>query len=354
MTDRALLRELQDLGLTEYQSKAYVAAVRAGQARPSELVDESGVPQGRIYGVIDELEELGLVEVHSGLGGKEVSAPPPGTVLEDLKRRRVDDLSETVSTVASELEPLHGRSDGEPTGFVSMAKREETALRHARRAIDAAEYWLTVCVPDRLYTQLEADLVDAADRGVTVRVLFIGTDPEEVGREFPATFDIRYRAAADTFVVADRSYGIFSSKHPAQDRQPYIITQEPNLVLLFQNYGEQVWNASRVVQTVDAFPRRYLDPWRTVIALRDRFDAGERFEVTVRGRRTDVRETDTWEGPVVAYDVGGPADVDYMNSPPTYASLTVETADGPVKIGGWKATIEDVAATGIEVRRAAE
>jgi hypothetical protein len=32
--------------------------------------------------------------------------------------------------------------------------------------------------------------------------------------------------------------------------------------------------------------------------------------------------------------------------------LTLETDDGTVKIGGWKATFEDVAATGIEVTRA--
>lgn len=351
MTDRELRQELQDLGLTEYQSKAYVAAVRAGEARPSELVDESGVPQGRIYDVIDALEAMGLVEVRSGSRGKEVSAPSPKVVLEDLKRRRIDDLTETVSAAATELEELHRRTDGEQKSFVSMVKRDETALRHARRSIDAAEYWLTVCLPDERYVELESHLLEAAERGVTVRVLFIGSDPDEVGRDFPESFHIRHRAAADTFVVADRTYGIFSSKHPAQDRQPYIITQEPNLVLLFQNYGEQVWNASRIVQENTSFPRRYLDPWRAVIDLRERFDAGEQFHAVVRGRRTGHRERGTWEGPIVEYDVGGPVDVDYMSSPPTFATLTVETDEGRVKVGGWKATFEDVAATGVEVSR---
>jgi sugar-specific transcriptional regulator TrmB len=352
MTDRDLLRRLQELGLTEYQSKAYVAAVRTGRARPSELVDESGVPQGRIYDVIDNLEDLGLIEVRAGSRGKEVSAPPPQTVLEALKRRRIDDLSETISTVASDLEEVHGRADDDAEGFVSMVKRDETALRHARRAVDDADYWLTVCLPHDRYTDLESDLVDAAERGVTVRLLLIGTDPEEVGRELPPGFHIRYRAAADTFVVADRTYGVFSSKHPAQDRQPYIISQEPNLVLLFQNYGQQVWYASRPVQAVTTFPRRYLDPWRTILDLRDRFDAGEALVARVDGRRTDGRRRGTWEGPIVAYDVGGPVDIDYTSAPPTYASLTVDAADGPVTVGGWKATFEDVAARGIEVRRA--
>ncbi|SFR63471.1 TrmB family transcriptional regulator [Halogeometricum limi] len=352
MTERELLQELQDLGLTEYQSKTYLAAVRAGEARPSELVDDSGVPQGRIYGVIDALEEMGLLEVRSGTKGKEVSAPSPKAVLDDLKRRRIDDLTETVSSVASGLEELHQRTDGEPRSFVSMVKRDETALRHAKRAIDAAEYWLTVSLPNERYAELEPRLVAAAERGVTVRVLFVGTDPDEIGRVFPEQFSVRHRAAADTFVVADRTYGIFSSKHPIQDRQPYIITQEQNLVLLFQNYAEQVWDTSRVVQSPRTFPRRYLDPWRVVIELRDQFDAGAQFSAVVRGRRTGARERETWEGPVVAYDVSGSDDgTDYMSSPPTYASLTVETPNERVTVGGWKATFEDVAASGIEVRR---
>lgn len=351
MSDRQIRGRLQELGLTEYQSKAYLAAVKAGQARPSELVDESGVPQGRIYDVIDGLEELGLVEVRAGSRGKVVSAPSPQTVLEDLKRRRIDALTDTISVAASELEELHARADDDPEGYVSMLKREEAALRHARRAIDAAEYWLTVCVPHTRYTELKPELVEATKRDVTVRLLLIGTDPDEVGRSFPEGFQVRYRAAADTFVVADRTYGIFSSKHPRADRQPYIICQEPNLVLLFQNYGEQVWHSSKAIQTADSFPRRYLDPWRTIIGLGDRLAAGESLSATVTGRRAETREPGTWEGPIVDYDFGGPADVDYTSSPPTYASLTIRTADeGDVTVGGWKATFEDIAATGLEVR----
>jgi sugar-specific transcriptional regulator TrmB len=350
MVDRELLQHLQDLGLTEYQSRAYVAAVGAGEARPSELVDDSGVPQGRIYGVIDDLEELGLVEVRSGSQGKVVSAPSPQTVLADLKRRRIDDLSDSISAATSELEQRHRRTDTDRNDFVSMVKRDETAKRHAKQAIEAAEYWLTVCIPDSLYGELESYLREAVDRGTTVRLLLTGTDPAEVDFDLDDRFRIRYREAADTFVVADRTYGIFSSKHPAQDRQPYIITQEPNLVLLFQNYGQQVWNASRVVQEVSTFPRRYLDPWRAISELGELLDGDADLVAIVDGRRTDSRERRTWEGPIVAHEIGGPAEIDYTNSPPTFASLTLETDDGTVTVGGWKATFEDIAARGIEVR----
>lgn len=352
MVERELLQRLQDLGLTEYQSRTYVATVGAGEARPTELVDESGVPQGRIYDVIDDLEDLGLVEIRSGSRGKVVRAPSPQTVLAEFKRHRIDNLTETISTAASDLEQLHQQSEAEDWGYVTMVKRDETALRHAKRAIEAAEYWLTVCIPDSQYNELVDDLLAATERGVTVRLLLTGTDPEEDSWEFPESFQVRHRTTADTFIIADRTYGIFSSKHPAHDRQPYIISQEPNLVLLFQNYGQQVWNASRVVQDTIEFPRRYLDPCRAIIDLRELLDGKTALFGIADGRRTGGQAQGTWQGLITAYDIGGPADIDYTSSPPTFASITLKTDEDSVVVGGWKATIEDIAADGIEVRQA--
>lgn len=351
MTNESLLTELQSLGLTEYQSKVYVAAVKAGEERPGDLADESGVPQGRIYDVIDGLAELGLLEVRSADRGKIVHAPPPRTVLEELKRHRIESFSETVSSATAALEPLHDETADESGGFVTMAKREGTALRHVRQAIAGAEHWITACIPNGWYTDLAAELEAALDRGVTVRVLFVGSESDLVDRSFPSGLRVRHRSMADTFALADHTYGVYSSKHPTQDRQPYVITQEPNLVLLFQIYGEYVWHASHEIQPADGFPRRYLDPWRAILDLHDHLDGDATYRATVVGRRTDTRTAGEWTGPIVEYAIESPNESDHIRSLPVRASLVVDTAEGPLEVGGWKATTEDVAATGIEVDR---
>ena len=53
--DDSIIDTLQEIGLTEYQSRAYVAAVSLGTARLSALSDESDIPQQRIYDVVDVL-----------------------------------------------------------------------------------------------------------------------------------------------------------------------------------------------------------------------------------------------------------------------------------------------------------
>ncbi|QIO21379.1 TrmB family transcriptional regulator [Haloarcula sp. JP-L23] len=348
MSDSQLTGRLEELGLTSYQSKAYVAAVRSGKATPQDLVDVSGVPQGRIYDVLYDLEEMGLVEIRSRGRGKEIIAPSPEDVLGDLKRRRIDELSDTIDTLSSELRRVHDDTIDVSDDYVTMASREQTALRHIKRAIEAAEYWLVVATSPRIYRQIEPELQAALDGGVTVRLLMSGDD-STVEHTYPEQMSVRSRATADTVVAADRTYGIFGSNHPIQDTQRYLITQESNLVLLLQDYTETVWGASAVVQTGRTFPRRYLDPRRAITDLRSELDDGTRFRATIEGYHTDSHEPDTWEGEIADYELRSEVAIDFSLAPPTVSSLTLSTSDERLTVGGWRATVEDIAATGIEI-----
>lgn len=348
MTDRELTARLQELGLTKYQSSAYVAAIRAGQARPNDLVDMSDVPQGRIYDVVDDLEEMGLVEIRSRGTGKVVTAPSPEAVLEDLKRRRIDDITDRIDAISSELQHLHEGTDAGSGGYVTMASRRETAVRHVRSAIESAECWLNVSVPTDLYADIDGAVAAAVEDGVTVRLLLSGSDGEP-DRSFPAGMAVRYRSAADTFVAADRAYGVYASEHPRAADQQYLITQEPTLVLLLQDYVESVWEASARVQTPASSPGCYLDPRRLIVDRRADLDAGVEPTVVVAGRRTDTHTEGVWRGTIVDYEISGPVETDFRLAPPTVAALVLETDEGTVTVGGWRATIEDVAATRIEL-----
>jgi sugar-specific transcriptional regulator TrmB len=350
MSNRELTSQLQDLGLTKYQSEAYVAAVQAGQARPNDLVDISGVPQGRIYDVIDDLATMGLVEVRSQGQGKVVTAPPPETVLEDLKQRRINDVSQRIDRVSAGLDELYEETDAEPEGYVTMVRREESALRHVRRAIDAAECWLTISVPVRTYETIEAEVTDALADGVTVRLLLSGDgDPPELG--FPPELSVRFRSAVDTFVAADRSYGIYASNHPQKDQRPHLITQEATLVQLLQDYTEGIWATSASLQAGGTLPRCYLDPRRLILDCQAALEAGEPLTATVAGHWTESRSEGVWTGAIVDYELAGPVEREYEVAPPTIASLTLDIGDKTVTVGGWRASMEDIAATSIHLER---
>lgn len=352
MTDPALTSQLQDLGLTTYQSEAYVAAVEAGQARPNDLVELSDVPQGRIYDVLADLESMGLVELRSGSRGKVVMAPAPETVLEDLRKRRVETLNSQIETLAEGLTDLYDETatDKGDDGYVTMARRRETAVRHVERAIQRAECWLVVAVPADLYERIVDDVEAAIDRGVTVRLLISGAvEPPDL--TYPADAPVRFRSAADTVVAADRCYGIYGSGHPRATNRSYLITQEATLVHLLQNFVQTVWETSAEVQEAPTLPRSYLDPRRLIVDLEAELDAGRQFTVSVDGHWTKSQAAVSLDGRIVDHEISGPVETDFGIAPPTIASLTVDTGADRVTVGGWRATVEDVAASSLRLGR---
>lgn len=349
MDDADVLEHLQELGLTEYQSRGYLAAVRLGNARPSDLAEESGVPRARIYDVIDDLGRLGFVDVRERSGGKEVTAPPPEVVLEQFRKRKVTKLSETVESTVSELERVHDPTEAS-TGFVSMVGLRESAIRHIKQAISGADWWLSMAVPLELYLDVADEVESAVDRGVNVRLVLPSEDAETADlTDLPDWMEVRHRALADTLIAADRTYGVFSSRSPRTEEEPFIATQVENLVFLFQNYFEQFWTGSARLQTVETFPRRYLDPWRVLKDLADDIDAGADFSVRVEGYHTGDQRTGTWEGPLVDYELSSPDPADYRVVLPVKAALFLDIDGQRTEVGGRKAVLAPIAADGLEV-----
>jgi sugar-specific transcriptional regulator TrmB len=346
-----LLDTLQDIGLTQYQSRAYVAAVDLDTERLSVLSDEADIPQQRIYDIIDDLEELGLVEVHEGESGKEAVAVPPEVGLEELKRQRVEQFESTFETAIDDLTERFTGVD-RSKGFVTVVNHESSARRHVANAIDQAEWWLFLSLPAEWYREFQDDVRAAVERGVTVWALLQGDYQTVAQRQtYPDGMLVRHRPSADLVVAADRAYGVFRGVAAPAMSRPTLVTTDRSMVEMFQRYSEQFWTASQLVRSQHTYPRRYLTPWRSINDHIEALDDGEPLEVSVEGHDTETGHMGSWEGPVVDYEIAPEMETNYSVVLPEVARLVVETGDSRVTIGGWDATLEDVAAHGIEFRR---
>lgn len=349
MDEDEILQRLQALGFTEYESRSYLAAVKLGSAKPKELAEESEVPQSRIYDVTADLREMGLVEVREESRGKTVIASPPEVTLDALRERRVAELSETIRSVTSGLEQLHEHEQTH-SSFVTMVGHRNTALRHIRKVVDSADWWLSLALPVDVYHEVEASVEAALERGVNVRIVLPETEETPVEAvEFPDGLQVRQRLLADVLAIADRHYGVFSSLTATEESPPYVVVQDENLVFLLQNFFEHFWPVSTEIQAVDGFPRRYLDPWRTIKDLKPVLDSGIEFDVRVTGYHNHQQRRGTWEGTIVDYELYGPVKADYTVALPTKANLFVEFDDDVTGVGGQRAARMGVAADGLEV-----
>lgn len=350
MDDDGLFDVLQEIGLTEYQSRAYVAAVRLGTSRFSELSDEADIPQQRIYDVVDDLEGLGLVEVHEASQGKEAVAVDPETGLNELKEQRVDEFASNVETAVTNLDQRYEESDTS-LGFVTVVNHESSVRRHVASAIASADWWLFISIPYDWYGDLEPDLRAAVDRGVTVRALVQSENRSRVDQTtYLEGMAVRHRPGADLVVAADRNYGVFRGIAAPSVSRPSLVTWDENIVEMLQRYTEQFWLPSREVFAERPFPRRYLNPWLAISDLEDRLADGDHLQAYVEGHDTSTGQSGTWEGHIVDAETQAGGSLESPLGLPEVARLTIEVDGEQVTLGGWDATLEDVAAHGIEIR----
>ena len=72
----ATLKALKQMGLTEYETQAYLALVDGGQMSASDVSTKSKVPFSRIYDVLGRLEEKQFIQVQKGRPSMYVAKAP--------------------------------------------------------------------------------------------------------------------------------------------------------------------------------------------------------------------------------------------------------------------------------------
>ncbi|ELZ13698.1 TrmB family transcriptional regulator [Halovivax asiaticus JCM 14624] len=206
------MANLRDLGLSEYEARAYRSLLKTGPTTAKELSRASDVPMGRIYDVLNSIEQYNLVRTQTASRPKKYVAVEPSTaldrLLEDKKRElaeKADQYQSIVDELSNELvvsEPVEeqfwtaaiGPSDTFDLLLERLTAADDTIVMVAA---DPSPQIDIRTVGETVLDELEASL----DRGVSVDVLMSRTLVDElspnVGKRYRRTlqnrdaFDVR-------------------------------------------------------------------------------------------------------------------------------------------------------------------
>ena len=239
------MAELRDLGLSEYEARAYRSLLGAGPTTAKELSEASGVPMGRVYDVLNQLEQYSLVRSQSASRPKKFVAVEPEPALQRLLERRRRELAarerqyeETVEELTADLEG--GQRSEEPFWTAAIGQEETVDLLVERIAAADERVLMVASGFTGGYDMAEvgervADaMADALGRDVDVRLLMrpglVEALPPSVGERYRETlspherFDCRVSGDVSSSLTAiDGTEVCVEVPHPLRADETFAI-----------------------------------------------------------------------------------------------------------------------------------
>ncbi|WP_049997339.1 TrmB family transcriptional regulator [Halococcus sediminicola] len=174
---------LGDLGLKKYEAECFAALARVSTATAKEISEVADVPRTRVYNAVEQLQEVGLVDVqHSN--PKEFRAVPINEATA-LLRQRFDERFTTLQSSLEALDSLGEEAVGNDSN-VWTTTGTDTITRRAIGFVDKANEEIILIVKgeqvlsERLLDRLRA----AHERGVKI---YLGTLSESVHERLQET-----------------------------------------------------------------------------------------------------------------------------------------------------------------------
>jgi len=191
---------LKRIGLSDYESKAYLALVMRSHGTAEEVSDQAGIPRTSAYKVLDSLRARGMVSSTGGRPAVFRPAPP-----QEVKEKLLADTERAFQ----KMERLQGvlSERGTPQLVYTIVGRERT-LAKIGEMIDSSREALLISSPlmRDIVQEHGGRIANAIKRGVRVRVV------AEPSAKVPENAEVmRKQDLLATDVIADSEQAMIAS-----------------------------------------------------------------------------------------------------------------------------------------------
>jgi sugar-specific transcriptional regulator TrmB len=263
------VKGLLGLGFTEYQAKVYAGMLALSEAKASELLDLVDVPKARIYQILDELLEMGVIRKKPGKPLRYTALPPDeglDNMLEWRRERSEKELSLLKESKENLIEDLRELAGGEVSrvpakkGFMEIIPAGEISEVETKKAYRAAGKEILILTGVFEYLpRVLSEIERAVQRGIKVRVLFLnpgklsptsGKVQEEVIGVIKGIKNVEFRFCDSMPLrgtIVDSHMAIFSvdERKPLPFQKEIGITENENMAKALNIYFESMWDKAK-------------------------------------------------------------------------------------------------------------
>jgi sugar-specific transcriptional regulator TrmB len=241
------VKELQDIGFTQRESKVYTSLLELGSSAVGKLIQKSGIPSSKIYESLEKLKLKGFVSSVIQKNRQVFTAAPPETILDYLDEQR----RHTAESLLPKLKILErqDKAEKEATLYEGLRGIKAVYERMLRETKSGGTIYV-LGAPVSAQEKLEGYLLDFSRRrlakGIKMKILY-HADAKQYGkkREKMKLTKVKYLrkgsvtpAWVDIFADCIAIFNI--EKGPTVN-----LIRDPEIARSFRNYYEMIWESSK-------------------------------------------------------------------------------------------------------------
>ena len=255
---------LSRLGLTGTEARAYLALVKSGPSRATEIAKVSNMARPDVYRTISRLQNLGLVK-RTVSSPNEFSAIPIFDALVMLFQRRKNEqaeLTEKADILLEKYNALQKNASKEKVNQFILIPEKETLIRERTRAMDNAKEKILLMIPLKklgpVLTNSFESFSKAIERKVSFQIITEKTENENALKKLSGSLD-----KTDYFEVRTvpppllTNFGIYDGKEIRLSTSsksgyagaPEIWSNNPDIIELAQDYFKIKWTTATPTKT---------------------------------------------------------------------------------------------------------
>jgi sugar-specific transcriptional regulator TrmB len=263
-----IMEGMRKLGLSHHQAKVLLALLRCGEAKASDLSELSGVPSAKIYSVLDQLVDAGVVDKKPGRPIR-YKAKPPEEIFERLKQntksileKKLRMFDEVRNELLAGMDKIYSPRETASKDLVKVVRVGEASERETQLMFNEAENEINIISKSlEYYPKIRNELIEAESRGVKIKILLLKdrlSDSsrviqekilELIRRDLKAEVKLSKTSLPLRGAIIDPSYEYKSGKaiFVVEDRNTPLylrdaaITNNPSLVAGIKKYFDLIW-----------------------------------------------------------------------------------------------------------------
>lgn len=241
---------LRELGLTDYETRAYLALVEKGVLTASQVSESAGVPYSKVYETLTSLERKGWVETEQGRPSR-YYPKAPSEALATARLQLEEKVKTWEKTISSELQPFYERREIREKPDIWILRGEFSTIAKLREMLEKTKSELMVAAP--IFPKALTDSILPVLRqlqSTKVKIFFM-VSKQATGwnlKELEGVAEVRVREQMfGGGVIVDGKEAILFL---GEDKPTLVIwSNHIGLVQFAKDYFQHLWNSSKTIDS---------------------------------------------------------------------------------------------------------